>query len=86
MDPDKEKDAISAFVEAYLRANPHDDSRRMSEDLVKRGDGRVERLCEHGVGHPIEKLTENWDERWMGVHGCDGCCAQWSEELKERET
>lgn len=44
-------------------------------DINGREDGRVERICEHGVGHPIGHRTR-W-EAWMGVHGCDGCCAFW---------
>ena len=35
--------------------------------------GIMERICEHGVGHPDpdSPWPEN-DYRW--VHGCDGCC------------
>lgn len=33
----------------------------------------VEKLCQHGVGHPVGHLT-TWNDSWMGVHGCDGCC------------
>lgn len=46
------------------------------EEIVHRGDGRIERLCTHGVGHPIAvegRACRPTD--W--VHGCDGCCAQW---------
>ena len=41
-----------------------------------REDGRMEIICPHGVGHPVKSLSRNWDEAWMGVHGCcsDGCC------------
>ena len=46
--------------------------------LLYRGDGRIEAICEHGVGHCIAVLGP-WQE-WMGIHGCDGCCAKW--ELK----
>ena len=35
-----------------------------------RADGRVERVCEHGVGHPTPTSARLYD----GVHGCDGCC------------
>lgn len=70
-------DELGEFVNAYLAAHPHEDSRSMGDDLVKRGDGRVERLCKHGIGHPVKHLTENWDDGWMGVHGCDGCCGEW---------
>lgn len=40
-----------------------------------RGDrGIMERLCEHGIGHPDPDdyaIREGVDP---GVHGCDGCC------------
>lgn len=38
----------------------------------------MERTCPHGVGHPDpDDLTfhEREGRSWMGVHGCDGCCA-----------
>jgi len=42
---------------------------------ILREDGRrVEIICSHGVGHPVEELSNRWDPSWMGVHGCDGCC------------
>jgi hypothetical protein len=34
----------------------------------------MERICDHGIGHPDPddiRVRERWDE---GVHGCDGCC------------
>lgn len=40
-----------------------------------------ERLCPHGIGHPDpdslyhERLAADGDEQYVGVHGCDGCCA-----------
>lgn len=42
---------------------------------VDRGDGRVEIVCPHGVGHPSKVLSApaTWQD-WMGVHGCDNCC------------
>lgn len=40
-----------------------------------REDGRVERICAHGVGHPIGHIKK-WEE-WMEIHGCEGCCAGW---------
>lgn len=48
-----------------------------------RADGRVERLCPHGIGHPdpdaVRYLTEirGWSSGSAGAHGCDGCC--WEE-------
>lgn len=45
------------------------------DHVIYRADGRVEKICEHGVGHPIGHLRK-W-ELWMGIHGCCGnleCC------------
>ena len=36
-----------------------------------REDGRIEEVCEHGVGHPVGHLRR-WQD-WMYIHGCDGC-------------
>lgn len=41
------------------------------EDTIIREDGRIEWVCEHGVGHPIGHIKK-W-ERWMSIHGCCGC-------------
>ena len=41
-------------------------------ELIREDRRRIERICEHGVGHPIG-ATDKWED-WMGVHGCDGCC------------
>lgn len=53
-----------------------------SETQLIREDGRVEKLCKHGVGHPVGHLKA-WKE-WMGVHGCCGCCFGWEDEVVER--
>ncbi len=39
----------------------------------RRLDGRIELVCEHGIGHTIKGA-------YMG-HGCDGCCQ--TEDFKE---
>lgn len=39
------------------------------EDLNYRADGRIEWLCEHGVGHTVFAPVD-----MDFVHGCDGCC------------
>lgn len=44
--------------------------------------GLMERICEHGVGHP-DPDDLNFKERTRGkkyaelesIHGCDGCCS-----------
>lgn len=39
----------------------------------------VERICQHGVGHPdpdsLRYFLERGDYEHLSVHGCDGCCA-----------
>ncbi len=41
--------------------------------IFRRMDGRIEWLCDHGVGHTI------WHPRGSDlVHGCDGCCSKLS--------
>lgn len=35
----------------------------------------MERVCEHGVGHP-DPDELGLDESGRGVHGCDGCCLE----------
>lgn len=42
-------------------------------EFIYRGDRKcVEWICKHGVGHPI------WDSQDCYIHGCDGCCKQYS--------
>ena len=57
----------------------HDDL-RMAYPVVARMDGRIEITCRHGIGHTSHKLTMQAgrmsEERYYGVHGCDGCCGQ----------
>ena len=43
--------------------------------------GLMERICEHGVGHPDpddlaykKAVIPNYEDYEFGVHGCDGCC------------
>jgi hypothetical protein len=44
--------------------------------IQQRADGRVEWVCEHGVGHTIKvpEQFKNQDAWW--IHGCDGCCVK----------
>lgn len=49
-------------------------------DLYWRENGRMERMCKHGVGHyDPDEVNFLVNERGMstsvGRHGCDGCCA-----------
>lgn len=50
--------------------------------------GIVERRCLHGIGHPDPDQFEYWKEtgqKWQGIHGCDGCCAQPHEEVTSND-
>jgi hypothetical protein len=41
--------------------------------------GLMERICQHGVGHPDPDqayFNEQTDRAYENVHGCDGCCAE----------
>ena len=50
---------------------------KSEEDFLLRGDGRIEWICEHGIGHTV------WFPKGSdGVHGCDSCCSK----LKEKKT
>ena len=50
---------------------------------VRRENGLLEAVCEHGVGHPIYGSVD-WiaqannydreDRNALGIHGCDRCC------------
>jgi hypothetical protein len=47
-------------------------------DLV-REDGRLERLCSHGVGHTVgHKNSEKLKDEYIWIHGCDGCCTDYA--------
>jgi hypothetical protein len=40
--------------------------------------GILERICEHGIGHPDPDQFQYWnqtDQDWQRVHGCCGCCS-----------
>lgn len=43
-----------------------------------REDGRLERVCEHGVGHTVSHIKrDKLNEEYIWVHGCDGCCREY---------
>lgn len=58
------------------------DHRLRDRPLHWRGDrGIMERICEHGVGHPdpdgLDHIARTRGEHAMrneSFHGCDGCC------------
>lgn len=47
---------------------------RLKVTLI-REDGRLERHCEHGVGHTVGHINHRYSlkgESWFWVHGCCG--------------
>ncbi len=34
----------------------------------------MERICEHGIGHPDPDDLAYHQNQWRGIHSCDGCC------------
>jgi hypothetical protein len=54
--------------------------KKLKADLI-REDGRLERHCEHGVGHTVGHVNhaEIYGE-YAFMHGCDGCCRGWEKE------
>jgi hypothetical protein len=36
--------------------------------------GIMERICQHGVGHPDPDELQIQNGKDDGIHGCDGCC------------
>jgi len=43
-------------------------------EFIRRADGRIEWLCEHGCGHTVWYPKGSDD-----IHGCDGCCKKLKE-------
>ena len=40
--------------------------------------GILERICQHGLGHPDPSQFDYWHSighDWEATHGCDSCCA-----------
>ena len=54
-----------SIEEKFLKKNPTVEP----SELNWTGDGRLEWVCEHGIGHTVY-APEDLDL----VHGCDGCC------------
>jgi DnaJ-class molecular chaperone len=49
----------------------------VGKEFNYRSDGRVERVCEHGIGHTVSiRAVDRPSESWW-AHGCDGCCGSY---------
>jgi hypothetical protein len=59
--------------------SPTDHPMKDFEQIWRQDRGIMERVCEHGVGHPdpdgLKWLVRNGSVAPDFVHGCDGCCA-----------
>jgi hypothetical protein len=54
-------------------------------DLI-REDGRLEKLCKHGIGHTVGHSNPKMlDEAWIWIHGCDECCSGFIRQIEEPE-
>ena len=50
---------------------------------LTRSDGRLERHCEHGIGHTVGHIRGYLKATWETIHGCDGCCRDYeTQEIK----
>lgn len=62
--------------------NPSDHPLKNSQMNWRSDKRQMERICNHGVGHPdpddlaYHILIDPEAGKWMGVHGCDGCCSK----------
>ena len=63
--------------------NPSDHPLRDRPTHWREDRGLMERICEHGIGHPDPDhlaATEHFRGKEAadaeGVHGCDGCCSR----------
>ena len=48
--------------------------------------GILERICQHGVGHPDPSQFDYWHSighAWEATHGCDFCCAPSADALQD---
>lgn len=64
------------IMEEFLKLNPNVNAR----ELLWRMDGRLEWVCEHGVGHTV------YEPSGKGfIHGCDGCCDKVEIYCQEKE-
>lgn len=61
--------------------NPSDHPLKDAKTFWRADRGIMERICEHGVGHPdpdgiafIMRTRGRKAARVESVHGCDGCC------------
>lgn len=57
--------------------NPSDHHMARWPTLWRGDKGLMERMCDHGVGHPDPDdmaFHVSHGREFLGVHGCDGCC------------
>jgi hypothetical protein len=58
---------------------------------IRRLDGRIERVCCHGIGHtspetPDSVKNQEGNKDSWAIHGCDGCCApMWPKKEEKKD-
>ncbi|KKM95833.1 hypothetical protein LCGC14_1184300 [marine sediment metagenome] len=69
--------------------NPTDHHMREWPQHWRDDAGKMERICPHGIGHPdpddmtFQLSGIGVEKRWIGIHGCDGCCSPSKEDFCE---
>lgn len=54
--------------------NQSEKAKSIGKQLWRSDRGIMERVCEHGVGHPDPDDIRVRTVDSEGIHGCDGCC------------
>ena len=66
-------DELSCCGDFCTLHNRSDHSMRSFPQKWRSDRGLMERICEHGVGHPDPDEIQ-LDKNGRSLHGCDGCC------------
>lgn len=67
---------VNESIKKFIREN---NIKNPDSKLSFRSDGRIEWICEHGIGHTIFSENNNF------VHGCDGCCSKIKFKFKQKD-
>lgn len=71
------KKAKKSLVKNKREKEPNTDEPNFIYDLI-REDGRLERICAHGIGHTVGHVDfKQLKKEYVWIHGCDGCCANY---------
>ena len=69
-------------MELKAMKEPNTDEPVFFYDII-REDGRLERLCPHGIGHTVGHVNaDKLNDDYVWIHGCDGCCRTYTRMVK----